>query len=183
MRAACALFAAILVAGCGGRVDDGGAELHPGGTELHPKPDPLKTLRLRCAPEWKNPVGGAGHAPAPELVAGRWLRCPEEPAGLQQPAYVATFDALELTADRTFFRLSIGPDGFARQTGGLGDTGKWQLLGSDQLLFELPGCDQGKVSQGPITKCGGFDVVHPMFETSPTRMRFYASASFYVKDE
>ena len=27
------------------------------------------------------------------------------------------------------------------------------------------------------------DGVSPMFETSPTRMRFYASASFYVKDE
>lgn len=182
MRAACALLPLLVVTACGGLVaDESGGERQGDATNVGlPPPHPLAALRARCAPEWKDPVGG-GPTPAPSLVTGRWLRCPE-PAGLEPRSFVATFDALELTPDRRFFRLAIGSADFERQTSGLGDTGKWEMHG-DELLFSLPACSEGYVSYGAVTACGGIDRVLPVFEASPSRMRFYGSASVYVKDE
>jgi hypothetical protein len=183
MRARFALFVAgMSLVACGGSVaDDANGSADPR-RPVGAVADPLMTLRMRCAPEWKNPVGGAGPAPATTLIAGRWLRCAQESAGLQGSPHVATFEGIELGADGTFFRLAVGAGGFERRTNDLGDTGKW-MLSTETLLFELPRCDQGKITDGNVTKCGGFDAVQPMFETSPTRMRFYGDASFYVKEE
>ena len=143
--------------------------------------DPIATLRERCAPEWKYPAT-SGPAPVPSLVTGRWLRCPDEPTGLPPRSPVDTFDAVELTADHHFFRLAIGSAGFERQTTALGDTGKWEIS-DDDLMFTLPPCSEGYVTYGMAHSCGGFSIVTPMFEASPSRMRFYASPSFFVKDE
>jgi len=179
---ACALLLLLVVTACGGLVaDESAGDRRDDATNVGlPPSHPLAALRARCAPEWKDPVG-AGPTPARSLVTGRWLRCPDQ-AGLEPRAYVATFDALELTPDRRFFRLTIGKTDFERQTSGLGDTGKWDMV-DDELLFTLPACSEGYVSYGTITTCGGLEHVLPVFEASPSRMRFYGTASIYVKDE
>jgi len=187
VRSACMLLPLLVTTACGGRIADesgGAGERRNDATDTsQSRAAPLATLRERCAPEWKHRVVGGSPAPAPALVTGRWLRCPEDLPGVQPPALVATFDALELTSDHRFFRLSIGSAGFERQTTRPGDTGTWQIV-DDELLFTLPPCSEGYVSYGTATSCGGLNAVHPLFEAPPSsRMRFYASASFYVRDE
>lgn len=180
------LLPLLVMTACGGRVADDGAggERRNDVTDVgQSRADPLATLRARCAPGWTPIVVGGSTAPTPALVTGRWLRCPDDLPGQQPPAFVATFEAIELTADHHFFRLAIGSAGFERQTTGRGDTGTWQIL-DDKLLFTLPPCSEGYVSYGTSTTCGGPDVVLPIFEPAPSsRMRFYAAGSFYVRDE
>jgi hypothetical protein len=175
-----------VVAACGGRIADesGGVGGRGDATDTsESRAAPLARLRERCAPGWKPIVVGGSPLPAPALVTGRWLRCPEDLPGLEPPAFVATFDALELTSDHRFFRLSIGSAGFERETTRPGDTGTWRIV-DDQLFFTLPPCSEGYVAYGTATSCGGLDAVRPIFEAAPSsRMRFYASGSFYVRDE
>lgn len=180
-RASLLAFSFVLF-GCGGQVEDADAKREgdgPGSTTT--KADPLEKLRARCAEPWKNNFN-SDVKPSRSLAAGRWLRCPGDSAQSGRP-YIATFDAIELTADKQFFRLATGPNGFERSTGQLGDTGKWDLHPDDKLVFELPPCSEGYVTSGKVTSCGGLDVATPLFEASPTRMRFYGAASWYVKDE
>jgi hypothetical protein len=185
------LLTILLCAACGGRVagaEDPENRNGPVGGDGRPvdddqtRADDLTHLRDRCAQSWRSAFA-SDVPPTAALLEGRWLRCPSDGAGADPHAFVATFDALELTADRKFFRLAVGPSGFERQASGLGETGAWRMFPDGKVAFDLPPCAEGHVTAGRITKCGGMDVVVPMLETSPTRMRFYGEPVSYVKVE
>lgn len=172
----------VLVAlmGCGGAMEDERS------ASRDPSPptsrvDPLEKLRARCAEPWKNHFS-SDVTPSRTLAAGRWLRCPGDTIASGRP-YVVSFDAVELTADNTFYRLAVGANGFERSASKLGDTGRWELRPDGELWFELPPCAAGYVETPNGRTCGGLDVATPLFEASPTRMRFYGAAHWYVKDE
>jgi hypothetical protein len=185
-----ALLTLLVCAGCGGSIADGSDLGNPNGRAgdngsvgVDPtQTDRVAVLRTRCAEPWKSAFA-SDLPPTAALLEGRWLRCPSDGAHADPRALVVTFDAFELGADGRFYRLAVGPGGFERQTTGLGDTGSWMMSRDGEVSFELPACSEGHVTVGRITKCGGLDVVVPMLETSPTRMRFYGEPFSYVKDE
>lgn len=170
----------VLALGCGGQVEDA-AKGDPNRAGTTAKADPLAVLRARCAQPWKN-HSASDVTPSRTLAAGRWLRCPGDTIASGRP-YVMSFDGLELTADKKFYRLEVGANGFERSTSELGDSGKWDMRPDGELWFELPPCAEGYVKTPNGQTCGGLDVATPLFEASPTRMRFYGAAHWYVKEE
>jgi hypothetical protein len=174
-----ALLSLLLCAGCGGRLGDG--ERRADG-DVSVDDDRIAVLRARCATPWENAFGSGAESNA-ALLEGRWFRCPNDAATATPRAFVATFDALELSGDGMFYRLVVEANGFVRRADGLGESGTWQRGRDGRLIFTLPPCSAGYVTAGNVSKCGGLDVVEPMFEMTPTRMRFYGEPYAYVKDE
>lgn len=179
-----ALPVLFLSVGCGGRVAGGDVYENAGdeAAETTTKTDRLEILRQRCALPRKSAF--ESEAPATTtLLEGRWLRCPSDRDPSFPMAYVVSFEAIEIDADGRYFRLAVVPNGFERRTSDLGDTGAWSLLPDGRIAFELPSCSEGRISSGYSTKCGGFDALLPIVETSPTRMHFYGEPYSFVKDE
>src|SRR5687767_683430 len=136
-----ALLTVVLCAACGGRVagiDDleNGDDRSPAVEQTGNGNDRLTVLRARCAGPWNGPSSSDARSNA-ALAEGRWLRCPDA-AGVSPIAFVGTFDALELTSDGTFFRLTVDRNGFERRTTELGDSGRWSVMKNGDLTFALP---------------------------------------------
>ena len=175
-RDACTFLTLLLCAGCGGRLGDdpatNGDSSADGDVETR-----LDMLRARCAPPFKSAFGSE-LPPTPSVLVGRWLRCPTDGAAAPPHALVATFDAFELAADRTFYRLSVGPNGLERQA--TAETSTWRVWPDrGKVSIEIPACT---ITAGQQPTCD-HHFVFPMIETSPTRMRFYGLPFSYVKDE